>query len=104
VDPRPPPHARVRRGMEAEQQVALRRRDDDGTPFGEHKVLLKGAKKVSPKYNNAPMPWSLKFTNDYCAIHGTGAAVPQDMVAVGRCKCRQPRMHRPDNHAEELYN
>ena len=47
--------------------------NNQSTPIGTHRVLLKERDKVSIKYK-APMPFSLKFTSDYCAVHGTTLA------------------------------
>ena len=47
--------------------------NNNSTPLGVLRVLLKDRNKVSIKYK-APMPFSLKFTQDYCAIHGTAYA------------------------------
>lgn len=41
------------------------------TPVGKFSVLSKVKDKVSTKYNDAPMPFSLQFSRDWCAIHGT---------------------------------
>ncbi len=41
------------------------------TPLGTFPILTKEKDNVSEKYNNAPMPWSLRLTWDGIMIHGS---------------------------------
>jgi hypothetical protein len=41
------------------------------TPLGTFPILTKERNNVSEKYNNAPMPWTLRLTWDGIAIHGS---------------------------------
>ena len=41
------------------------------TPLGTFPILTKEKDNVSEKYNNAPMPWTLRLTWDGIAIHGS---------------------------------
>ena len=41
------------------------------TPLGSFPILTKERDNVSEKYNNAPMPWTLRLTWDGIAIHGS---------------------------------
>src|SRR5687768_10307932 len=40
------------------------------TPVGVFPILSKERHNVSEKYDNAPMPWTLRLTHDGVAIHG----------------------------------
>lgn len=79
--------------------------NDNATTLGNYKVLQKVADKKSNKYNNAPMPWSLKFSDDWKAIHGTGGALVRSWAqyfgvsGVGSHGC----VGLPDSHAHTLY-
>jgi lipoprotein-anchoring transpeptidase ErfK/SrfK len=44
------------------------------TPLGVFPILSKERHNISEVYNDAPMPWTLRLTNDGVAIHG-GATV-----------------------------
>jgi lipoprotein-anchoring transpeptidase ErfK/SrfK len=41
------------------------------TPLGTFPILTKERDNVSEKYNNAPMPWTLRLTWSGIAIHGS---------------------------------
>ncbi|MEO1730566.1 MAG: L,D-transpeptidase family protein, partial [Pseudomonadota bacterium] len=41
------------------------------TPLGTFPILTKEKDNISEKYNNAPMPWTLRLTWDGIAIHGS---------------------------------
>jgi lipoprotein-anchoring transpeptidase ErfK/SrfK len=70
-----------------------------------YKVLEKVKDKHSNKYN-APMPFSLKFSSDWKAIHGTGFASFRSWAqylgaaSVGSHGC----VGLPDGHAKTLFN
>jgi len=67
-------HARVisvfRNGYEIGAAAALLGTDEHPTPVGTFPILTKERHNVSEKYNNAPMPWTLRLTWDGVAIHG----------------------------------
>lgn len=77
---------------------------DNKTKKGTFSVLLKDKDKVSRKYG-APMPWSLKFSSDYKAIHGTGFALVRSFAqwagvdSVGSHGC----VGLSNDNAETLY-
>lgn len=52
------------------------------TPLGSYPILSKERHNVSEKYNNAPMPWTLRLTWDGIAIHG-GAEVERGYASHG---------------------
>ncbi|WP_240956978.1 L,D-transpeptidase family protein [Pseudopontixanthobacter vadosimaris] len=52
------------------------------TPLGSFPILTKERHNVSEKYNNAPMPWTLRLTWDGIAIHG-GAEVENGYASHG---------------------
>lgn len=52
------------------------------TPLGTFPILSKERHNVSEKYNNAPMPWTLRLTWDGVAIHG-GAEVERGYASHG---------------------
>jgi hypothetical protein len=55
--------------------------DDKPTPLGTFPILEKDADHYSNLYDNAPMPWMLRLTNDGVAIHG--AEVADDAATHG---------------------
>ncbi len=67
-------HARVisvfRNGYEIGAAAALLGTEQHPTPTGVFPILTKERHNVSEKYNNAPMPWTLRLTWDGIAIHG----------------------------------
>ena len=63
-----------RDGHEIGTAVALLGTQDHPTPLGTFPILTKERDNVSEKYNNAPMPWTLRLTWDGIAIHGSPVA------------------------------
>lgn len=59
-----------RGGYEIGAAAALLGTEAHPTPTGVFPVLTKERHNVSEKYNNAPMPWTLRLTWDGIAIHG----------------------------------
>lgn len=60
-----------RDGHEIGTAVALLGTKSHPTPLGRFKILTKEKDNVSEKYNNAPMPWTLRLTWSGIAIHGS---------------------------------
>ncbi len=60
-----------RDGHEIGTAVVLVGTQDHPTPLGTFPILTKEKDNVSEKYNNAPMPWTLRLTWDGIAIHGS---------------------------------
>ena len=60
-----------RDGHEIGTAVALLGTQQHPTPLGTFPILTKERDNVSEKYNNAPMPWTLRLTWDGIAIHGS---------------------------------
>lgn len=60
-----------RDGHEIGTAVALLGTRKHPTPLGTFPILTKEKDNVSEKYNNAPMPWTLRLTWDGIAIHGS---------------------------------
>lgn len=60
-----------RDGHEIGTAVALLGTRAHPTPTGTFPILTKERDNVSEKYNDAPMPWSLRLTWDGIAIHGS---------------------------------
>lgn len=60
-----------RDGHEIGTAVALLGTRAHPTPTGTFPILTKERDNVSEKYNNAPMPWTLRLTWDGIAIHGS---------------------------------
>lgn len=60
-----------RDGHEIGTAVALLGTTSHPTPLGAFPILTKERDNVSEKYNNAPMPWTLRLTWDGIAIHGS---------------------------------
>ncbi len=60
-----------RDGHEIGTAVALLGTRSHPTPIGSFPILTKEKDNVSEKYNNAPMPWTLRLTWDGIAIHGS---------------------------------
>ena len=63
-----------RDGHEIGTAVALLGTQRHPTPLGTFPILTKERDNVSEKYNNAPMPWTLRLTWDGIAIHGSPVA------------------------------
>ena len=59
-----------RNGYEIGAAAALLGTETHPTPTGAFPILTKERHNVSEKYNNAPMPWTLRLTWDGIAIHG----------------------------------
>jgi lipoprotein-anchoring transpeptidase ErfK/SrfK len=60
-----------RDGHEIGTAVALLGTRQHPTPIGTFPILTKERNNVSEKYNDAPMPWTLRLTWDGIAIHGS---------------------------------
>lgn len=60
-----------RDGHEIGTAVALLGTQKHPTPLGTFPILTKEKDNISEKYNNAPMPWTLRLTWDGIAIHGS---------------------------------
>ena len=60
-----------RDGHEIGTAVALLGTKQHPTPVGRFTILTKEKDNVSEKYNNAPMPWTLRLTWSGIAIHGS---------------------------------
>lgn len=60
-----------RDGHEIGTAVALLGTKKHPTPLGSFPILTKEKDNISEKYNNAPMPWTLRLTWDGIAIHGS---------------------------------
>ncbi len=59
-----------RNGYEIGAAAALLGTEEHPTPVGIFPILTKERHNISEKYNNAPMPWTLRLTWDGVAIHG----------------------------------
>lgn len=60
-----------RDGHEIGTAVVLVGTQEHPTPLGSFPILTKERDNISEKYNNAPMPWTLRLTRDGIAIHGS---------------------------------
>jgi len=60
-----------RDGHEIGTAVVLVGTQEHPTPLGTFPILTKERNNVSEKYNDAPMPWTLRLTWDGIAIHGS---------------------------------
>jgi lipoprotein-anchoring transpeptidase ErfK/SrfK len=60
-----------RDGHEIGTAVALLGTKKHPTPLGSFPILTKEKDNISEKYNNTPMPWTLRLTWDGIAIHGS---------------------------------
>lgn len=60
-----------RAGHEIGAAVIIYGADDKPSPLGAFPITQKDADHVSRTYNNAPMPYMLRLTNDGVAIHGS---------------------------------
>jgi lipoprotein-anchoring transpeptidase ErfK/SrfK len=60
-----------RAGYEIGSAVILYGADDKPSPLGAFPIIQKDADHYSSTYNNAPMPFTLRLTNDGVAIHGS---------------------------------
>ncbi len=71
-----------RGGYEIGAAAVLLGTDTHPTPLGVFPILTKERHNVSEKYNNAPMPWTLRLTWDGIAIHG-GSTVENGYASHG---------------------
>lgn len=71
-----------RGGYEIGAAAVLLGTDDHPTPLGRFPILSKERHNVSEKYDNAPMPWTLRLTWDGVAIHG-GSQVENGYASHG---------------------
>ncbi len=71
-----------RDGYEIGAAAALLGTPEHPTPVGTFPILTKERHNVSEKYNNAPMPWTLRMTWDGVAIHG-GSTVERGYASHG---------------------
>ena len=71
-----------RNGYEIGAAAALIGSPAHPTPVGTFPILTKERHNVSEKYNNAPMPWTLRLTWDGVAIHG-GSTVERGYASHG---------------------
>lgn len=71
-----------RDGYEIGATAVLLGTDKHPTPTGVFPILTKERHNVSEKYNNAPMPWTLRLTWDGIAIHG-GSTVERGYASHG---------------------
>lgn len=60
-----------RGGYEIGAAAVLLGTQDHPTPLGSFPIMSKERNNVSEKYNNAPMPYTLRLTSDGVAIHGS---------------------------------
>ena len=71
-----------RDGYEIGAAAALLGTESHPTPTGVFPILTKERHNVSEKYNNAPMPWTLRLTWDGIAVHG-GSTVERGYASHG---------------------
>jgi len=71
-----------RDGYEIGATAVLLGTDEHPTPLGVFPILSKERHNVSEIYGNAPMPWTLRLTNDGVAIHG-GSTVEDGWASHG---------------------
>ncbi len=84
-----------RDGYEIGATAVLLGTEDHPTPLGRFPIMSKERHNVSEKYDNAPMPWTLRLTSDGVAIHG-GHAVENGYASHG---C----ISTPDAFASKLF-
>ena len=84
-----------RGGHEIGAAAALLGTEKHPTPLGTFKILTKEKDNVSEKYDNAPMPWTLRLTWSGIAIHGS---LVENGYASHGC------IGVPDEFAEKLFN
>ncbi len=85
-----------RNGHEIGATAVLLGTQEHPTPLGAFPILTKERHNVSEKYNNAPMPWTLRLTWDGIAIHG-GSTVERGYASHG---C----IGTPDEFVSRLYD
>ena len=71
-----------RGGIEVGRSSLIYGADNKPTPTGAFDILQKDAHHVSRTYGNAPMPYTLRLTNDGVSIHGSEIA---DDLATHGC-------------------
>ncbi len=71
-----------RDGYEIGATAVLLGTDEHPTPLGVFPIMSKERHNISEKYNDAPMPWTLRLTSDGVAIHG-GATVELGYASHG---------------------
>lgn len=71
-----------RDGYEIGAAAVLLGTDEHPTPLGVFPILSKERHNVSEKYGNAPMPWTMRLTDDGVAIHG-GSTVERGWASHG---------------------
>jgi lipoprotein-anchoring transpeptidase ErfK/SrfK len=71
-----------RDGYEIGATAVLLGTDEHPTPLGVFPILSKERHNISEKYGNAPMPWTMRLTQDGVAIHG-GHAVERGWASHG---------------------
>jgi hypothetical protein len=71
-----------RGGIEVGRSSLIYGADNKPTPVGAFDILQKDAHHVSRTYGNAPMPYTLRLTNDGVSIHGSEIA---DDLATHGC-------------------
>lgn len=71
-----------RNGYEIGAAAAMLGTEEHPTPLGTFPIISKERHNVSEKYGNAPMPWTLRLTNDGVAIHG-GSVVENGYASHG---------------------
>ncbi len=93
-------HARVlsvfRGGYEIGAAAVMLGSPGHPTPTGTFPILTKERHNVSEKYNNAPMPWTMRLTWDGVAIHG-GSTVERGYASHG-CVAA------PDEFVSKIYD
>lgn len=85
-----------RNGYEIGAAAALLGTPEHPTPTGTFPILTKERDNVSEKYNNAPMPWTLRLTWDGVAVHG-GSTVERGYASHGCISV-------PDEFASRLFD
>jgi hypothetical protein len=79
-------HARVlsvfRGGYEIGAAAVMLGSPSHPTPTGTFPILTKERHNVSERYNNAPMPWTMRLTWDGVAVHG-GSSVERGYASHG---------------------
>lgn len=85
-----------RNGYEIGAAATLLGTPEHPTPVGTFPILTKERHNISEKYNNAPMPWTLRLTWDGVAIHG-GSTIERGYASHGCVGV-------PDEFASRLYD
>lgn len=85
-----------RDGYEIGATAVLLGTEEHPTPLGTFPILTKERHNVSEKYDNAPMPWTLRLTWDGIAIHG-GSQIVNGYASHGCIAV-------PDDFASRLYD